>query len=141
MKVSKKARSVGATPAVKTATVAKTETPVEKKPKMRVNLFGAPSQRPNRQTTGKSELGNRKWIFRAVVSVGKNGVITRENTVEALEPKSEFVAYDTKEQAHAAADVARKANPDIINARTFARGGKIALWLAFVADNGKMANA
>lgn len=138
MSNSKKQRKVGNATQAKNATVAKKETVTEKVKKIRTNVFGAPSQRPNRATTGKSEMGNRKWVFRAVTKVGKGGEIAYADTVPFMDNKTEFHAFDSTEAAHAAAKVAKTKDGSIQNARVYPRQGKFALWVAFEKDNGKL---
>lgn len=137
MSNTKKQRKVG-NATQKSATVAKKETVTEKVKKIRTNVFGAPSQRANRTVQGKSELGNRKWVFRAVTKVSAGGAIAYENTVPFLENKSEFVGFDSTEAAHAAAKAAKAKDATIQNARVYPRQGKYALWVAFERDNGKL---
>lgn len=124
----------------KTAVKSEKSDTAEKPKKSRVNVFGAGSQRPNRKTTGISEMGNRKWVFRAVVKTGKNGEITRADTVENFnKPSDAFVRYETADAARAAATLAKTKNADIVNARAWKRDGAFALWVAFSDDNGKPA--
>ena len=103
--------------------------------------YGAPSQRPNRNNTEKSTLGNRKYIFRGVTNpkgvVADRGADTSE--VEAIAFPAE------RAQAILAKALQRD---DVINARLCYKKtpegeeGKFnGIWVAFVEDNGTVAKA
>ena len=98
--------------------------------------YGAPSQRPNRKHTGKSVMGDRKYIFQGVMKVDGNG----NNIAETSEVTAEGFPIERAEKILAKA-LARK---DVINGRLNYRkddekGNTVrSVWVAFTKDNGEI---
>lgn len=91
------------------------------------------SQRPTRTTTGKSQFGDRKWIYRGVSKVDKKSLKVEE-TVE-----KDFVAFP-KDQAEKILAKALERN-DIVKGRLWGKKAQnnvemASIGLAFADDNG-----
>ncbi len=111
--------------------------PAEKAPKVdapKVGKYGAPAQRINRVTHGRSEFGDRKWIYRGVT--------------EANLKTNEVLATDAKQCKAFPLPVAQKllekalTNKDVVNGRLFHKktaedGTQMrSVWVAYASDNG-----
>ncbi len=126
----------------KIASVAKTEKPktenTEKTPAPKLGKYGAPAQRPNRVTSGRSEFGNRKWIFRGVTVYDAK---TQKFTTDA----TQCAKFEKSVAEGILAELLK--NPEICNGRLFyakSDNPEIALrsvWVAYKSENGMVEKA